>query len=85
VEIFSLPVISNEIKLTSLDLLAFLEKEKKLLADEIRSAAKTCALLDFQGDLNRPIPAIVLWYAEQDTLSDLSAHNLANLVEINIR
>lgn len=84
-ELFSLPHISQEIKLTFLDLLSFFDKEKRSLSDEIHAAAKTCALTNFGGDLNQPIPAIVLWYAEQEALSDLSGETLANLVEINIR
>jgi FKBP12-rapamycin complex-associated protein len=52
--------INKEIKLTFLDLIAFLNKEKTPRSDEVQAAAARCALNSFRGDLNEPLPAIVL-------------------------
>jgi hypothetical protein len=46
--------------LTFLDLIAFLDKENKNLSNEIQEASAKCALTSFSGDLNEPLPAIVL-------------------------
>jgi hypothetical protein len=52
--------------LTFLDLIAFLDKENKNLSDEVQEASAKCALTRFSGDLNEPLPAIVLYvYATQ--------------------
>jgi FKBP12-rapamycin complex-associated protein len=52
--------IGGEIKLTFLDLIAFLDKENKNLSNEVQEASAKCALTSFSGDLNEPLPAIVL-------------------------
>ncbi|KAL7423565.1 hypothetical protein Q5752_001145 [Cryptotrichosporon argae] len=75
----------REIGKALLDLVGFLDKEGIAVSPEANEAARQCAKRHFEGDLNNAIPPIVLWYAEQETLQDLSAENVANLVEINIR
>jgi FKBP12-rapamycin complex-associated protein len=60
IKIFKEPGISKEIKLTFLELLALLNKEKKPIGEPIQEAAAHCALGSFAGDLNEPIPAIAL-------------------------
>ena len=77
--------ISRKILTVFLDLVAFFDKEKLELPLAVSEAAKRCALSSFKGDLHQPVPAIVLWYAEQETAEDMTAQNLANLVEVNIR
>ena len=52
--------IGGEIKLTFLDLIAFLDKEHKDLPNEVHMASAKCALTSFSGDLNESLPAIVL-------------------------
>lgn len=52
--------IGKEIKLTFLDLVEFLNKENKALPKQVKDAASKCALTSFSGDLNEPLPAIVL-------------------------
>lgn len=61
VKLFDEAAISKEIKLTFLELLAFLDKEKKEMSTAVKAAAAKCALTCFSGDLNEPIPAIVLY------------------------
>lgn len=60
IKIFEGPNISKEIKLTFLELLALLSKEKKPIGQPVQDAAAKCALGSLDGDLNDPIPAIAL-------------------------
>ncbi|EIW71794.1 hypothetical protein TREMEDRAFT_67963 [Tremella mesenterica DSM 1558] len=88
--LFSDMSVSKDIVLTFLDLLAFLHKERHPMPTRVLDAARTCALERWKedtnslGDLKQPVPAIVIWYAEQDTERNLCAENIANLVEVNI-
>ena len=61
INIFLDASIWGEIKLTFLDLIAFLDKENKNLSEEVQAASAKCALTRFSGDLNEPLPAIVLY------------------------
>lgn len=85
VRLLSDTTISRTILTVFLDLIAFFHKEKLPLPEPVLDAAKRCALTSFKGDLHQPVPAIVLWYAEQDAMDNLTAANIANLVEVNIR
>ena len=84
-QLFSDRAVSRKIIIVFLDLVAFFNKEKLALPDSVSEAAKRCALTNFAGDLHQPVPAIVLWYAEQDAMEDMTAANIANMVEVNIR
>ncbi|ORX39339.1 hypothetical protein BD324DRAFT_577344 [Kockovaella imperatae] len=85
VSLLSDPVQTQEIACVFLDLVAFFDKERKPLPQAILDAAKGSALKGFGGDLENPLPAICVWYAEQQAEGDLSSENIANLVEANIR
>lgn len=61
VKIFEEPSMNKDIKLTFLELLAFLNKEKKHVGQSVQAAAAKCALGSFAGDLNDPVPAIALY------------------------
>jgi FKBP12-rapamycin complex-associated protein len=60
INIFLDITIGKEIKLTFLDLIAYLQKENKSISKEVLAASAKCALTSFSGDLNEPLPAIVL-------------------------
>ncbi|ORY33953.1 hypothetical protein BCR39DRAFT_463113 [Naematelia encephala] len=83
--IFNDVTSSKDVTLIFLELMAFFDKERKRLPTAVYEAAKRCALTRFEGGLNEQVPVIALWYAEQDIENDLSAENLASLVEMNIR
>ncbi|KAK4689267.1 hypothetical protein P7C73_g843, partial [Tremellales sp. Uapishka_1] len=85
IQLFSDTTLSQDIGKELLNLLAFFDKEGMKVPDSVLEAAKICALSNFKGDLNQPLPGIVLWYAEQEASTNLSAANLSNLVEANIR
>lgn len=53
-------LITKDIKLTFLELLALFGKEKKPIPTSVAAAAAKCALSHFSGELNDPTPAIVL-------------------------
>ena len=77
--------ISSEIHVVLLDLIAEFSKESIELPQPVKDSARQCALTSFGGELHQPLPAVVLWYAEQQTAEDLCAANIANLVDVNIR
>jgi hypothetical protein len=60
INLLSDPNVSKEISCALLDLVAFFDKENKPLPDAISQAAKGCALENFSGDLNQPLPGIAL-------------------------
>jgi FKBP12-rapamycin complex-associated protein len=60
INIFLDITIGKEIKLTFLDLIAYLQKENKSISKEVLGSSAKCALTSFSGDLNEPLPAIVL-------------------------
>ena len=77
--------VPRDVLTVFLDLVAFFTKEKRQLPAVVNETAKRCALSNFLGDLHQGVPGIVLWYAEQQAVENLSAENIANLVEVNIR
>ncbi|RSH90651.1 hypothetical protein EHS25_001256 [Saitozyma podzolica] len=79
--------VNRDISLCFLELIAFLHKEKQEVSPEMYDAAKRCAMVQYvgNGDLEAPIPAVILWYAEQESERNMTAQNIADLVEVNIR
>ncbi|WVQ82636.1 hypothetical protein IAT38_004768 [Cryptococcus sp. DSM 104549] len=77
--------VGKDIVIVILDLLAFFHKDKKNFSPAVHHAAKACALSQFQGALNQPLPGVILWYMEQQAETFPTQENVANLVETNIR
>nr|ODO02215.1 phosphatidylinositol 3-kinase [Cryptococcus depauperatus CBS 7855] len=77
--------LSEDVVVAILNLLAFCSKEKVNFSPSLQEAAKTCALKNFQGALNQPLPGIILWYMEQNAEAFPTQENVSNLVEANIR